>query len=190
MPTETGFTTTTAQKTAKAVQYGTFSDSISFIITHGNVRVNISGVVDDAANSWVDGDELIGDLTITYALTSDSATSGSIDIEYAQEYDGTYSNCTRQGAEGEATTPLAVSSGGTSHTFVWNTATDLGDHYFGPIFIRVRGYDRVGQNGDFISSNIVKLIINNAPTAPTLTSPTDGDFGKDKTNRLKGYQRL
>lgn len=185
MTTETGFTSATAQKTAKTVQYGSFSDSIAFTIEHSNVRVNISAVVDDDANAWVDGDELVGDLTVTYTLTSDEITTGSIDIEYSFTFDGAYSNCTRKGSEGEATTPLAVSSGGTSHTYVWDTATDLGDHYLGPIYIRIRGFDRAGMGGDFSTSNIIKLSINNAPAAPTLTAPTDGNFGKDTTLELQ-----
>ena len=179
----TSFTTGKEVTSALEIVYGDVSDNINIEIAHGNVKVEISTATDDAGNNFPD-DQLYGDVTITYSLSSYQVTKGSIDIEYSLSSDGTYNDCTRQGSEGDAITPLVVSQNGTEHTFVWDSATDLGDHFRGPVFLRIRAYDRINQNGDFNSSNIIKIKINNAPAAPTINSPISGSFLKDQTPEI------
>lgn len=176
---ETSFTLTTDQKTAKTVQYGTEASSVRVEITQGDVKVSVSSIVDDANNTSPD-DTLYGDITATYSLSSYQVTKGSIAIQYAYSTGGTFYDCTRKGSEGEAASPLIVSQSGTIHTYVWDTATDLGDHYKGEVYLRIRAFDKVNQNGDFNTSNVRKITIDNSPFAPVISSPSDGEFNKDQ----------
>ena len=182
MPT-TSFTLAKSQKTARTVQYGTPSSSVQLEVTQSNVKVNITSIQDDAGNTFPDN-ELYGDITFTYLLTSYETSSGSIDIKYAYSFDGTYSDCTRKGTEGDGTDSLTVSQGGESHTFVWDTTADIGDHFKGSVYVRIRAYDRVNQNGDYTTSNIVKIKIDNSPFAPVIVSPSSGKFAKDQTPEI------
>jgi len=181
---ETPQTVTTSIKTAKTVQYGTASSSITMEIPQGNVKVTLTAIVDDDGNNHFANESLIGDVTITYILTSYQSTAASIDIEYSTDYSGTYSNCSRQGSEGDAKTPLTVDQGGESHTFVWDTATDLGKYFRGSVYIRIKAFDRVSYNGDYIISSAPLLSINNAPEAPTISSPVSGRFDKNQTPEI------
>lgn len=181
---ETSQTIATSIKTAKTVVYGTASNSVTLEIPQGNVKVSITAIVDDDGNNHFSGQSLIGDVTITYTLTSYESTTASIDIEYGNDYNGSFSNCTRQGSEGDAKTPLTVSQGGTSHTFVWDTATDLGKYFRGSIYLRIKAYDRMSYNGDFNMSQIISLNILNTPSAPTISQPTSSKFDKNQTPEI------
>jgi len=181
---ETSQTITTSIKSAKAVVYGIVSNSVSLEVPQGNVKVTITAIVDDDANNHFAGASLVGDVTVTYSLTSYESTAASIDIEYAASYGGTYSNCSRQGAEGDAKTPLTVDQGGESHTFVWDTGTDLGKYFKGSIYLKIKAYDKVNYNGDFNLSQTILLSIDNAPAAPTISQPATGKFDKDQTPEI------
>jgi len=182
--TETSQTITTSIKTAKTVVYGTASSSVTLEVPQGNVKASITAIVDDDGNNHFSGESLVGDVTITYTLTSYESTAASIDIEYGSDYSGSFSNCTRQGSEGDAKTPLTASQSGTSHTFVWDTATDLGKYFRGSVYLRIKAYDRVSYNGDFNISQVVSLNILNTPSAPTISQPASGKFDKDQTPEI------
>ncbi|MFX0181951.1 MAG: hypothetical protein ACFE95_02615 [Candidatus Hodarchaeota archaeon] len=179
--TETSPTITTEIKTGKEIVYGTASSSITLEVPQGDVKITITAIVDDDANNHFAGASLVGDVTVTYTLTSYKSTAASIDIEYCSDYGGSYSNCTRQGSEGDAETPLTVDQNGESHTFVWDTSTDLGKYFKGFIYLRIKAYDRLNCNGDFNLSQTVLLSINNTPSTPTISQPTTATFDKDQT---------
>lgn len=171
MPTETGFGTTTTDTTPVSVIEGDVSSTRTLEITNGDCKVILSS---SSGTS--------GDITFTYTLENDRAGNGSIKPEYDSTSSGMSSASEMtQGTGGDAKTPLTTSAAGTSHTFVWDTTTDLGKDFVGTVWVRITAYDRIGQIGDTMLSGVLKINVDNAPGAPTLVSPTDDFFDKNET---------
>lgn len=171
MPASTAFSGTTAISTPPVVYYGDYSDENEIRITHGNCIPEISSF-----------DQEYGELTITYVLKNDRATDCSIRLYYSTDGGTTFSvGSVSINVSSDGNTGLGTSSAGTSHTFAWDTYSDLGNDFVGDVLVKIRAYDRDNYIGDFVDTELEGLSIMNAPSACTLTTPTDDYFQKDDT---------
>lgn len=168
-PASTAFGGTTAVTTPQKIWYGSSSSSYTLKITRGNCLPSIS-----------DTTAIYGHITIDYVLTNDRATTCSIRPYYSTDGGSTFSECTK-GTGGDAKTGLGTSAAGTSHDFVWDSYTDLGNDFVGDVLVKIRAYDQDNYIGDFVDSGLEGISIMNAPSAATLVTPTDGYFQKDDT---------
>lgn len=174
--TESSFGSTEQGVTAQSVSYGTPSASRQYETTVGNCKVTITDPTSGTKSDQV---------TFTYTLEDDRAATASIKPEYSLNNGGTWSEATK-GTGGDNKTGLATSASGTSHTFVWNSATDLSLDARVDVLFRIRAYDQDNYLGSVLSSSNVKLTIDNAPAQMTLVSPTDGYFDKNQTPTFIG----
>lgn len=172
-----GSATSRTTRTSKSVVYGDVSSVVDFDITFGNIIPKISSVPTD----------LTGDIVINYTLTSTNSISGRIDPQYSVGIGGTDGNwqTATSGGSDSGTTSLASSPSGTALTFNWDTVTDLGKDFLGTVYFRILAYDNTSANqGDFIISEEIKLVVDNAPTAATIVKPSSGDFSKLETPQV------
>ena len=174
MPASTSFSSSGYAITGTKIYYGSSSSSKKFRITRANCLINISSI-----------SGTYGEITITYVLTNDRATSCSIRPYYSINGGSTFSEATN-GAGGDGKTGLTTSASGTSHIFGWDTYTDVGNDYVGDVIFKIRAYDRDNYIGDYIDSPFVNISVNNAPDAPSLITPTNGYFQKDDTPQFVG----
>ena len=187
--TETSFGTATTKSTAVAVTYGGASSSRSLRVTRGNCLPSVTSPSGDQS----------GDVSVSYFLEDDRAGTASIVPEYSTDEGSTWSTATK-GTGGDATDNLTTSatSPGQSHTFVWDTVTNLGIGFFGDALFRIRAYDQASLLGSYEASTEVQVRVDNVPAAMTLVSPADGYFDKDETpvfvgtipNPVAGNSRL
>jgi len=77
-------------------------------------------------------------IVIPYTLTDSESNPCSISVEYY--YNGDWHTAT-EGAGSDGTSGLLSSSLGVSHSFVWNTITDIGQIYAENIQIRIKAND-------------------------------------------------
>ncbi len=86
---------------------------------------------------------------------------------------------------GEDIDSLTTSSTGTSHTFLWDTGTDLGNSYKGTaVGFEITPYDTTSQggSGDTAATSDGAHTVNNVPNAPTLLQEIrDVSWDKDTT---------
>ena len=170
MASETSWSGETTKKTPREVVYGDNSSVNSYEVTEGNCKVRI-----------ISYNGTSGDITFTYVLENDREDNASILAEYSTTgIDGTWAAATSAGGD-DGTDDLTTSAEGTSHTYIWNTVTDLGVDYKGDAYFRITAYDRTNQIGSTVVSQSQKISVDNSPEAPTLVSPTDGYFDKDET---------
>lgn len=174
MTASTSFSDSGSEATGARIYYGSSSSSKSFRITRANCLISISST-----------SGTYGDITTTYVLTNDRATNCSMRPYYSIDGGTNFSEGTK-GTDGDAKTGLTTSVAGTSHTFVWDTYTDIGNDYVGDIMFKIRVYDNDTYIGDYLDSPLVNISVNNAPYAPDLTTPTDGYFQKDDTPQFVG----
>lgn len=172
---ETGFgrgATKRTVATPESVIYGVTTASEDFEVTKANVKATLTKPTD-----------LVGDITLSYTITNPRATTASITAQYSTDIGATWNTMTSAGGD-DGIDGLATSSGGTAHTFIWDTVTDLGIDFTGSVEIRIKVFDRDTQGGDFEFSQQHKLNINNAPLISTLVSPIDSFFDKNETPTL------
>lgn len=170
MPSETSWSPTTTKKTPVEVGYGDFTSSRLLEVIQGNTKVSINSVTSD-----------YGDITIGYALKNEESDVSSIDIKYSTDGGSTWNDMTDAGGSSEGLLSLATSESGTSHTFIWDSATDLGVDFKGDVYIRVTAYDRDNHKGSQMNSTNYKHSVDNRPETPTIISPEDNYFRKDET---------
>lgn len=103
-------------------------------VANSNTAPSISYTSPDTWNT--------GDMTITYSLTDADADTNTLTVQYSTD-NSNWSTAT-QGSGGDGTTGLASSSGGTSHTFVWDTATDLPTTEDSTVYIKITPSDGGG----------------------------------------------
>lgn len=175
MATETGFGRGAKKRTVrtpKTVVYGVVTASTAFEVAQANVRCVLTKPSD-----------VIGDITLTYSLKNPRANTASIRPQYSKDGGITFSTMTSAGGD-DGVNSLTTSSGGTSHTFKWNTVTNLGIDFKGAVEIRIQAFDLASQGGDFEFSEQHKLNIDNAPLVSTLVSPISSFFDKNETPLL------
>ena len=151
-----------------AVNVGTYSTTLTR--DYRNADVKVSSISAPAASASVSGS-----VTITLLLQSYLRATGSVTLYYTQDGGQTLSACTIT----EAQTSLSCDSDGVSHSFTWNSLTDLGaTNSFSNVQIAAVANDQSDGGGDddkaFLSG---AFSVDNTPTQPSWTS-TDGDFGK------------
>ena len=169
---ETGFggaATRRKKRTAETVVYGVETAAEDFEVSQANVKCVLTKPTD-----------LIGDILLAYTLEDDRAQTASIIPQYSTDGGTTFSTMTDQGG-GDGTTGLTTSITGQSHTFEWDTVTDLGLDFKGDVLIRIKAFDQDTLLGDFEFSAEHKLQIDNAPLISSLVSPIDGFFDKNET---------
>jgi len=171
MTASTAFSTETGKITAESIYYGVYSPSRSIQITRNNCLVTIDSIPDT-----------YGDITINYTLTNDRETTCSIRPYYSINGGTSFSEALKSiVTSGDAKTGLSTSVSGTAHTFEWDTYGDLGVDYVGDIVFKLRAYDRDNYIGDYTESQTFIIGVDNAPSASTLSLPTDVYFQKDDT---------
>lgn len=172
-PASTAFNLTESQKTGKTLFYGQAATEYTLKITRANCIPRI------ASTSGT-----YGDVTITYTLENDRASNCAIAPQYSADGGSTWTMMS-EGTGGDGFDDLSTSAGGATHTFVWRTYTNLGNDYVGDILVKVRAYDQTKKSGayrgDYADSQQLTLAVDNAPSAPTLVTPSDGYFQKDNT---------
>jgi len=102
-----------------------------------------------------------GDVTIDYTLFDAEGDTCSIFVEYSDDGGNNWYPAT-EGTGGDGTTGLDSSSGGTTHTYVWNSEADIGATSQDDIRIRITPNDgyRDGTSGstnNFTVNNIVTV---------------------------------
>jgi hypothetical protein len=171
---ETDFTATASITTPVFVEYGDAPTELDFEITNGDTKVSITSP--SSASST-----LSDEISIVFTLTNSKAETSSIKPQYSTDGEVTWSDMTDAGGSSEGKTGLSSLAAGDSHTFIWNSVTDLGLDHKGGISIRIIAYDGDDYKGDIMTSDAEQITVNNAPQAPTLISPIDGYFAKDET---------
>jgi hypothetical protein len=176
MPTETATSTPTSKtKAAESCTYGSASSTIELDVTQGDCKVELQTAPGGS-----------GDITLTYTLEDDRTGTASIRPYYSTGgISGTYVEMTK-GTGGNAKTNLTTAATPTTFTFVWDTVTDLGIDFKGLAHIKVKAYDRDDWIGDTMESSVLGVNVDNAPAAPTITTPADGLFSKDETPPIVG----
>ena len=174
---ETSFSTSTGKKrAAETVTYGDVSTTINLEITKGDCKVSIDAATHSTTTGYV---------TLTYTLEDDRTGMASIQPQYATTRAGSFTDMTK-GTGGNNQTGLATDGDGIQYTFIWDTVTDLGGDYEGSVVMKIIAYDRDNFIGDTMESNSMELHVDNAPAAPTITTPADGLFSKDETPQVIG----
>lgn len=160
-----------------SVTYGDASSSRTIRITRGNCIPAIS----------VPSGEQTGQVTITYTLWDLRAGTASIIAEYSTDNGSTWNQATEgSGSDGTNNLSTSATAPGQSHTFVWDTVTDLGVAWSADIVFRIRAYDQPNWLGSYEVSNSATIRVDNAPGAPGIVSPADSYFTKDQTPTFTG----
>lgn len=146
---------------------GSFSSTLTHDVRLSNVKVS-------AVSVPALGSTQRGSVSVTFTLQSYEAETGSVNIYYSQDGE-TFDPATITGT----TTGLSVSPNGNTHTVTWDSVQDLGGgQLFDQVVLGLCGFDGV-SNDRMTRSDY--FTVNNLPTTPTITSPTDGSFDKDTT---------
>lgn len=152
-----------------AVVYGDVSASRTLEVTPSDVRVKTFDA--PAASARVSGD-----VTVTYTLESDLTVTASIGVQWSTN--GSSWATATMGTGGDGTSGLATSGAGTSHTYIWDSVTDVGSALEDEVYLRIRASDGAAWSGYTTSS---AFTVDNLPTASSLTTPADSWFAKDTT---------
>ncbi len=115
-----------------------------------------------------------GDTTIPYTLFDADSDTINIVAQYSTD-NSTWTNATA-GSGGDGLSSLVSSSGGTSHTFVWATNTDLPATSDSTVWFRIRPSDGGGSLSTTTSSSFG--VDNIIPTIDSVTTnKADGTYG-------------
>ena len=104
-----------------------------------------------------------GDIAATYLLTDAEGDWTHLSVEYSEDGGASWAAAT-EGIGGDGTLELAASPAGTSHTFVWESLTDIGYTSQSDIRLRVTPY----VAGDGTPAETANFQVNNL-------TDTDGD---------------
>ncbi|MCX7702595.1 MAG: hypothetical protein N2234_00610 [Planctomycetota bacterium] len=111
-----------------------------------------------------------GPITITYTLADTEGDICSITVEYSTDGGVTYEEATG-GTGGDGTSGLSSSHTGESHTFVWDSFTDLGYAYYTNVKVRITPADT--KSGGWGESEAFEVNNNEAPIAQVNTPTTE-----------------
>jgi len=123
------------------------------------------------------------DVTINYTVYDSNSDPVDIEVEWYDPTDGQWKTAT-EGAGSQGTTNLSSSSQGTSHYFVWASATDFGGKYSTQVRVRIRPTESgSGLQGSWAESNDFTVANNEAPsvTVSTPASPQTTDVALSYT---------
>lgn len=183
MPESTDTLTITGTS-AHQISYGDWSASVNFETTTGDCKAVITSIENAVGGT----DDYYQNITINYELENDREGDASIKALYSTGGEnGAYSEMTEySGGSSEGKNNLTTSDAGTAHVFDWDTVTDLGIDFKGTVWVKIRAYDRPNLIGDIMDSQIISLLVDNAPEAPVITFPTSGWFDKNTTQYVTG----
>lgn len=120
---------------------------------------------------------------ITYVLESDIiATAPNLEMEYSTDSGSNYSTCTPLVTDGDhdGITNLSTSAAGQSHTFVWDSATDVTTSFqSSTVNFRCRADDQQSAFSEYATGP--EFTIDMLPAAPDLIDPDTGFFDSDTT---------
>jgi hypothetical protein len=116
---------------------------------------------------------LSGQIPFTYALANPSSTPTDIEVEFTIDGGTTWYFCT-QGQGGDGTSQLTTSPTGVTHTFVWDTVTDLGATLTPSVIVAIVP---TGQAASFTPAFAVDNT-GTASTPPATSSSTVRDWTK------------
>ncbi len=118
-----------------------------------------------------------GDVAISYSLTDPMSGTWSIQVQYSADGGATWNNAT-PGDGGDGATGLTSSPGGTPHTFVWASGSDLGNTSNTNVKVRITP---IGATAGATGTSGV-FTVNNAITSTADWSIVGtGDFNGDGT---------
>jgi len=125
-----------------------------------------------------------GDVRIAFTLTDDEETSSDVAIKYST--DGLIYRSASRAAGSAGTTGLAVSSGGTSHTFIWDSARDLDGERVSGVTVRVEADGGANETtGEFSVHNARYLVATHDTTTAKVSlfrlDVQDGDLTRIET---------
>ncbi len=184
MSTETSFGSGITATSSKSISYGTYSSTRSYEITQGDTKINISSILNpDGLSS-----DYYGNIVFSYVLTNDRNGLSSIKPMYSTTgASGTFSEMTEYtGGTSEGKNDLASSTAGTTHTFIWNSPVDAGYDYKNQVWVKFIAYDRPDLIGDTMFDVGRNFLLDNAPEAPTIVSPTEAWFEKIRETQIIG----
>lgn len=182
---ESADTLTVTGTSAHSLSYGAWSSTINFETSNGDTKV----VIDSIENAVGGTSDLYATLTINYTLTDDrTGEIASIKALYSIGGEaGAYTEMAEDTTgDSEGTNNLSTSAAGETHTFDFDTVTSLGIDFKGTIWVKIRAYDRINLIGDTMDSQIISILVDNSPSFPVITSPTDGWFDKNTTIPIIG----
>lgn len=145
-----------------AVTYGDTSASRTLEVTPSDARIKSISAPAAAA-------EVSGQITVTYLLESDLAVTASIGVQWSAD-GSSWSNAT-MGVGGDGTTGLTSSGAGTSHTYIWDSATDVGAATDTETYVRIRANDGAAWSAYTASS---AFAVYNLPQVTAIASPASG----------------
>lgn len=161
------------------------TDSNNFPVTNGSYDTSYNGGTDafilktNIVSSWNESPSIIenfeetgtksGNILIPYTLTDSESNPCSISVEYY--YNSGWHTAT-EGAGSDGTSGLSSSPSGTSHSFVWNSTTDIGQIYAENIQIRIKANDGAldsdwEETGSFTVNNNSSPLISDIPNQIT-----------------------
>ncbi len=179
---DTGLSFGSSTTSAKSISYGAISNTLRFETTNGDCKVYITAITNPLSTT-----EFYGDLTFTYTLENDREEDASLKPYYSSTGpSGTFIEMTDAGGDSEGKDNLSTSAEGESHTFIWDTVTDLGIDFNSTVWIKFVAYDRTAFIGDTMNDTGRFINVNNAPEACILTAPVDGWFDKNTTPQVVG----
>ena len=158
------------------INYGNYSESRSRQIYQSDIKsISIS--------SPTSGSENGAPVYVTYILESDiEASAATIQVNFSTNSGSTYNLCTPLATDSlhDGITSLTASESGTSHVFVWDSATDLTTAFISDtVNIQIRATDQNSAVTEYATSSI--FTVDMLPGAVTLISPADGFFDSDTT---------
>lgn len=130
-----------------------------------------------------------GDVTINYSIADAESDAANITVEYSTDGGSNFSAAT-QGTGGDGTTSLSTSPGGTAHTFVWASGTDVAGVRTSTVKVRISptggGADTTSNfsvdndnvapqmdSGVFVDTNSIRITYNESMKASTATNSSN-----------------
>jgi probable HAF family extracellular repeat protein len=117
-----------------------------------------------------------GNVVISYSVVDAESENCTIAVEYSSDGGANWTAATA-GSGGDGTTGLTSSPGGTSHSFVWSSASDIVNAINSNVKIRITPKDSAqgvtGITGAFVVDN---RVINQIPVA-SVTTPSGAQSG-------------
>ena len=115
-----------------------------------------------------------GTATISYTLTGEPSNADSIQVQYSVNGGPWY--VATAGTGGDGTTNLTASQAGAAHTFIWNTAHDLGNTNNPSVRVRITPMDTIGTGVTVASA---PFAVNNSGIVNALTIDFTNDSSDD-----------
>jgi hypothetical protein len=119
-----------------------------------------------------------GYVPISYILTDADSETCNIQVQYSDTLDGPGVWVqAHSGPGGDGTTGLTSSPGGTTHTFLWNSYSDIGDANDSNVIIRIIPVGETTGTGSAVSTAPFRVLDASQTSAAWVTTPTSPQTG-------------